>query len=160
MGNNLIMRSQDALAAKEASCFVTIKGKRYLLINAKDISARVDKTKPVVDRMGDKMKGHKTTAMEGKGSATFWYNQSVFRELTTNYKDDLEGDLYFDMQIKNEDKTSSVGRQTCILKDCNLDSIVLAKMAAGDDLLEEDADFTFEDWNYPELFKQLAGTEA
>ena len=64
-------------------------------------------------------------------------------------------DLYFDIQVINEDPTSSVGRQTIILKDCNLDGGVIAKFNAGAEFLEEEYKFTFEDWEMPEKFKEL-----
>ncbi len=42
------------------------------------------------------------------------------------------------MQITNDDPTSGVGRQTIILKDCNLDGGTLAKFDANADYLEEE----------------------
>ena len=67
--------------------------------------------------------------------------------------------MYFDIQITNEDPVSSVGRQTVILKDCNLDGGVLAKFSAEDEYLEEELRFTFEDFEMPETFAPLAGME-
>lgn len=158
MDNNIVMRSADALSAKEAKCYATIENERYLLMNAKNIEATAKKNKVTVERMGARMVGHKTVGLEGTGSATFHYNMSIFRKLMTKYKDTGE-DVYFDMQITNYDKTSSVGRQTVILKDCNMDSSLLAKMSAGDEIIEETMDFTFDDWNYPEVFNMLNGMQ-
>lgn len=61
--------------------------------------------------------------------------------------------------ITNEDPTSSVGRQTVILKDCNMDGGLLAKFDADAEYLDEDMDFTFEDFEMPETFTMLAGME-
>ena len=66
-------------------------------------------------------------------------------------------DIYFDIQITNEDPTSSVGRQTVVLKDCNIDGGILAKFDADGEYLDEDMDFTFEDFEMPEEFKLLKG---
>ena len=63
--------------------------------------------------------------------------------------------MYFDIQVTNEDPTSAVGRQTIILKDCNLDGGTLAKFDATAKFLEEEYNFTFEDWEMPEKFKEL-----
>ena len=41
--------------------------------------------------------------------------------------------------------------------DCNFDSIVLAKFDADADYLDEDVDFTFDDFEMPEKFKLLQG---
>ena len=61
--------------------------------------------------------------------------------------------------MTNEDPTSSVGRQTVILKDCNIDGGILTKFDADAEYLDEDMDFTFEDFEMPEAFILLAGME-
>lgn len=53
-------------------------------------------------------------------------------------------DVYFDMIVENDDEESAAGKQTVLLIDCNLDSVILAKLDGdSDDALDEDADFTF-----------------
>ncbi|WP_219719915.1 phage tail tube protein, partial [Clostridioides difficile] len=59
----------------------------------------------------------------------------------------------------NEDPTSVVGRQTVVLKDCNMDSGIITKFDADGEYLDEDMDFTFEDWELVEKFNLLAGME-
>ena len=67
-------------------------------------------------------------------------------------------DVYFDIQVENEDPTSDAKRQTVILKGCNIDGGILAKFdASSDDPLDEDVDFTFEDFEMPEEFNLLNG---
>jgi hypothetical protein len=66
-------------------------------------------------------------------------------------------DIYFDIQISNEDPTSAAGRQTVVLTDCNMNGGVLAKFDAKGDYLDEDMDFTFEDFKIPESFDMLDG---
>ena len=44
-----------------------------------------------------------------------------------------------------------------ILIDCNIDGGVLAKFDADGEYLDEDMDFTFEDFKMPERFKDLDG---
>ncbi|HBG5949729.1 TPA: hypothetical protein KRH60_003852, partial [Clostridioides difficile] len=83
---------------------------------------------------------------------------SIFRELLYEYKETGE-DIYFDIQITNEDPTSSVGRQTIILEDCNMDSGIIAKFDADGEYLDEDMDFTFENWKLVEKFDIANGME-
>jgi hypothetical protein len=59
--------------------------------------------------------------------------------------------------VTNEDPTSGVGRQTVILKGCNLDGGTLTKFDADAEYLDESIDFTFEDFEIPEKFNVLAG---
>ena len=125
-------------------------------MQAINLEAEMKKTKTKVPILGKTGKGNKATGWEGSGKATFHYNTSIIRELLYLYKETGE-DTYFDIQITNEDPTSAVGRQTIILKDCNVDGGILAKFDADAEYLDEDMDFTFEDWEMPEKFKLLDG---
>ena len=137
-----IMKAKDAVAASLAECYVTIDGNRYNFMHAINLEATVEKTKTEVPILGKTGKGNKASGWKGTGSATFHYNTSVFRELLTKYKNSGE-DTYFDIMVINEDKTSAVGRQTVILKDCNVDGGVLAKFDTEAKYLDEEMDVTF-----------------
>ncbi len=150
------MHAKDAVSASLAECFVTIDGSRYNFMQAINLEAKMDKTKTEVPILGKTGKGNKATGWKGTGSATFHYNTSIFRQLLYRYKETGE-DVYFDIQVTNEDPTSSVGRQTVILKDCNVDGGLLAKFDADAEYLDEDLDFTFDDWEMPEVFNTLSG---
>lgn len=158
MAKNQIMHAKDSVSAALAECFVTIEDKRYNFMQAINLEASIEKNKTEVPILGKTGKGNKATGWTGTGSATFHYNTSVFRELLKRYKDTGE-DIYFDIQVTNEDPTSSVGRQTVILKDCNLDGGIIAKFDADEEYLEDEFDFTFEDFELPEKFSLLAGME-
>ena len=150
------MDAKDTISAKAAECYVTIGGARYNLMSAIDLEARLEKTKTEVPILGRMSKGHKAVGVSGAGSATFHYNTSVFREYMKRYQDTGE-DVYFDIQITNEDATSAAGRQTVILRDCNIDSLIIAKFDADGEYLDEDFDFTFEFFEMPETFTTLQG---
>lgn len=149
------MRGRDAISAHLAQCYVTIDGDRINFMQAIELTAEIEKTKTEVPILG-KGKGHKASGWSGTGSARFHYNTSVFRRLLKRYKDTGE-DVYFDIMVINEDPTSAVGRQTVILRDCNMDGGVLAKFNAEDEFLDEEFEFTFEDWELQDSFKDLAG---
>lgn len=154
--DNPIMNAKDSVSASLAECFATIEGNRYNLMQALNLEAKLEKTKTEVPILGKTGKGNKATGWKGTGSATFHYNTSIFRELLERFKNTGE-DIYFDIQVTNEDPTSAVGRQTVILKDCNIDGGILAKFDADGEYLDEDMDFTFEDFEIPEKFKLLNG---
>jgi len=156
MLSNQIMNAKDTVSASLAECFATINGNRYNLMQAINLEAKFEKTKSEVPILGRTGKGNKTTGWKGTGSATFHYNTSIFRELLYLYKETGQ-DVYFDIQVTNEDPTSSVGRQTIIFKDCNVDGGILAKFDADAEYLDEDLDFTFEDFEMPEKFSMLNG---
>lgn len=150
------MHARDAVSAKLASCYVTINGERFLLMQAKDLEAKIEKNKVEVPILGRTGIGHRATNWNGSGSMTIYSNTSRFTELLKRYKDTGE-DIYFDIQIRNADPTSTVGAQTIILKDCNLDAGTIAAFDADGDWLEQSVDFTFEDFEMPEKFRDLDG---
>lgn len=159
MGQNVTMAAKDTICAALAECFVTVGTRRYNLMQAIKVEAKFKKKKKTVPILGKTGSGNKATGWEGTGTCTLHYNTSIFRQMMLDYKNTGE-DVYFEMQITNEDPTSSVGRQTIVLMDCNIDGGILAKFDAGADYLEEDVEFTFDDFTMPETFKDLVGFVA
>ena len=156
MAGNVTMKARDAVSATLAECYVTIGTRRYNFMQAINLEAKFEKNKTEIPILGKTGKGNKTSGWKGTGSATFHYNTSVFRQMMLQYKETGE-DIYFEIQISNEDPTSAVGRQTMILVDCNIDGGILAKFDADGEYLDEDMDFAFEDFKMPETFDDLDG---
>ena len=156
MNGNVVMKAKDTVFAALAECFVIIGTNRYNFMQAINLEAKFEKTKTEVPILGKTGKGNKATGWKGTGSATFHYNTSIFRQMMLDYKDTGK-DTYFEIQISNEDSTCAAGRQTIVLVDCNIDGGILAKFDADGEYLDEDMDFTFEDFKMPEKFKDLDG---
>lgn len=152
------MRAQDAIAGSLGECYVTINGKRYFLMQLLSVEASMDKTKTKVSILGKSGKGNKSAGWEGTGTAKLHYCTSIFRELLYKYKETGE-DIYFEMQVTNEDPSSAAGRQTTTLIGCNLNGGTIAKIDADAETLDEDIEFTFEDWELPEKFATLSGMQ-
>ena len=152
------MKAKDALSAKLAECFITVGNNRYNFMQAINFEANFEKTKTEVPILGKTGAGNKSTGWKGTGSATFHYNTSIFREMMQKYKETGE-DIYFEIQVTNEDPTSAAGRQTVVFVDCNIDGGILAKFDADGEYLDGDMDFTFEDFKMPETFKLLDGMQ-
>lgn len=150
------MLAKDVNAASLADCYITLDGNRYHLMMAKNLSAKVEKDKKEVAILGRTGKGHKSTSWNGTGSMTIYQVSSLFTKLVERYKSTGE-DLYFDMQVVNQDPTSASGKQTVLLKNCNIDNVTICAFDADGDWLEQDMDFTFEDFEVPEKFNELAG---
>ncbi|WP_400194611.1 phage tail tube protein [Lysinibacillus telephonicus] len=148
------MHARDSISGSQGEAFVTIRNRRYNFAQLINIQADMAKTKTQVPILGKVGKGNKSTGAEYTGSATFHFNTSIFRDMLYRYKETGE-DLYFDIQLTNEDKSSTVGRQTIILKDCNLDGGILALIDTDAEYLEDSFEFTFEDWEMPEQFSIL-----
>ena len=158
MANVTIMKAKDAISARLAECYVTINGRRYNFMQMIDVEFTIDKTKGTVSRLGAVMAGHKSYGMEGTFSGNMHYNTSVMRELLADFKNTGE-DVYFEIQITNDDPASDAKRQTVIFYDCLTDGGVLAKFDADSDgeSLDESIEGTFDDFSIAEDFTELSG---
>lgn len=156
MDNAAIMSALDAVAGSQASAYVTIEGNRYNFMQLYNFESNMEINTTEVPILGKTGKGNKPAGWTGTWSGTAHYNQSILRKMWLEYKN--TGRLpVFDIQITNEDPTTSVGRQTIILKDCLTKGGTLAKFDADSDILDEDIEGTFDDWEMPEEFSPLAG---
>lgn len=154
--SNITMKAKDAISAKLAQCYVMIGDNRYNFMQMINFEASFEKTKAEVPILGKTGTGNKSTGWKGSGSATCHYNTSIFRQMMLDFKDTGE-DVYFEIQVTNDDPTSAAGRQTINFIGCNIDGGILAKFDADGEYLDEDIDFTFEDFKMSESFKLLDG---
>lgn len=149
------LNAPDTISGKEGRAYAKIDGNNEDLFFAKTIESTVEKSKSEVKAIGKRMTGHKTTGGNGTGSMTLYYMTPLFRQMIKQWKETGQ-DIYFDMVIENDDQESSAGKQSVLLIDCNLDSVVLGKLDGdSDDPLDEDVDFTFEDFNILTPFTQF-----
>lgn len=149
------LNAPDTISGKEGRAYAKIDGNNEDLFFAKTIESTVEKSKSEVKAIGKRMTGHKTTGGNGTGSMTLYYMTPLFRQMIKQWKKTGQ-DIYFDMVIENDDQESSAGKQSVLLIDCNLDSVVLGKLDGdSDDPLDEDVDFTFEDFDILTPFTQF-----
>ena len=149
------LNAPDTISGKEGRAYAKIDGNNEDLFFAKTIESTVEKSKSEVKAIGKRMTGHKTTGGNGTGSMTLYYMTPLFRQMIKQWKETGQ-DIYFDMVIENDDQESSAGKQSVLLIDCNLDSVVLGKLDGdSDDPLDEDVDFTFEDFDILTAFTQF-----
>lgn len=149
------LNAPDTISGREGRAYAKINGNNEELFFAKSVEASVEKSKSEVKAIGKRMTGHKTTGANGTGSMTLYYLTPLFRQMLKEWKD-TGVDIYFDLVIENDDPASSAGKQSILLMGCNLDSVVLAKLDGDSDApLDEDADFTFENFDILEAFNKI-----
>lgn len=149
------LNAPDTISGKEGRAYAKINGNNEDLFMAKNIESTVEKAKSEIKAIGKRMTGHKTTGGNGTGSMTLYYLTPLFRDMIKQWKE-TGADVYFDMVVENDDPESSAGKQSILLIGCNLDSTVLAKLDGdSDDPLDEDVDFTFEDFDILTPFTQF-----
>lgn len=154
-----IMEALDAVAGSQASAYITLAdGNRYCFMQLYAFESSMEITLTEVAILGKTGKGNKPAGWKGTWKASAHYNQSIMRKLLLEYK--KTGALStFDIQITNEDPTSTVGAQTIILKNCLSKGGILAKFDADSETLDEDIEGTFDDWEMPEEFINLTGMQ-
>lgn len=145
------MTAKDVIKGSLATCWVTIGDSVYNFAHAINLEATMEKNKTTAPVLGKTGKVNITSTWEGSGSMTMHYNSSIMRELLEKYKDTGE-ETYFEIMVVNEAPGSSVGKQTVILKDCSIDGGIIAKFDADADYLDEDVEFTFDDFEIDTKF--------
>lgn len=153
----MFFRNQDAISGKMARAYATINGRVEELFYAKSIEATIEKNKVDVPVLGKTTTPQRSAGWSGSGTLTIYYVTSLFRQLMVEYVK-TGRDFWFDLQVINEDPVSSAGKQTVVLKNCNLDSVVIAQFdATSDDMLEEEMPFTFDDVDILDSFNPITG---
>ncbi|MED3551017.1 phage tail tube protein [Cytobacillus praedii] len=145
------LQARDAISGQEGRAYATINGNVEEMFYVKTLEATVEKQKSEMKALGRRGTQHKATGWNGTGSMTIYYVTTRFRQLMLDYIKTGK-DVYFDIQIVNEDPTSSIGRQTVVLKNVNLDNVIMAKVDTESEFLEEETNFTFDDVDILESF--------
>lgn len=134
---------QEAVArmnVKQADGTTTVEELFY----GKSLEATCEIQKTEVKTLGKRGSQHKPNGWNGTGSLTIYYATSTFRKMAIDYmKNGIP--VYFDLTVINNDPASTIGPQTTLLKDCTLDSVLLAKFDVDSEVLDESMDFTFDD---------------
>lgn len=150
-------RETDAISGKQARAYITINGQVEELFYAKSLEATIEKNKVDVPVLGRTNTPQRSAGWSGSGTLTIYYVTSLFRQLMLNYIKTGQ-DFWFDLVVTNEQPGSAAGRQTVVLKGCNLDSVSAAQFdSTSDDMLEEELPFTFTDYDIQEQFNTITG---
>ena len=136
------LRAKDTVNGALGTCFAIIDGKRHELMQVKNIKAKVKKTRTSIPILGLTAKQHKSGGWEGTGTMTVYYVSSLFREVMLTYMQDGK-DTYFELLLTNEDPTGDTGRQTVLLKDVNIEEMLIGKLDVDEAAMEEEMKFTF-----------------
>lgn len=142
----------DAPSAKLATAFITIEGKRYSLLNAKDFEAKMSVETKEVPTLGRVVKGVKPTGATIKWKMTVYHCCEIFDKVVEQYKE--TGMMpTMDIQVTNDDPQTSVGKSTKILTDCILDGDVLLSMFDADgDFVEQSIEGYAQDFSRPDQY--------
>lgn len=148
------MKAGDAISGQEGRAYATIDGRVEEMFYAKTIEATAEKNKSEFKALGRRGVQSKAIGWTGTGSMTIYYATPIFRQMMIDYIK-TGRDTYFDIQIVNEDPNSGLGRQTIVLKNVNLDSVIMAKLDVDAEFLDEEISFTFDDVDMQDRFNSI-----
>ncbi len=139
----MALQTGDVINSKDAMVTATINGRVIPLIECTDFEAKLEKNKEDVQVLGSHWKHHKVTSIEGTGTLEGYLVSSMWIKYALPY---INGgaELYFNVTVDIEDKSSRTGKQTIQLTDVSLDDIPIADISADDSVLDWSSDFTFE----------------
>lgn len=149
------LKAGDTISGQEGRAYATINGQVEEMFYVRTLEATVERQKTEVRTLGRRGVQHKASGWTGTGTMTIYYVTSLFRQLMLNYIK-TGRDVYFDITIVNEDPTSTIGRQTVVLKNVNLDSVVVARLDTETEVLDEEVSFTFDDIDILDTFNAPA----
>lgn len=150
----MYMKAGDAISGKEGSLFATIDGNVVEVAECKNISAKITKNKTEFKALGYRGTQHKATGWSGTGTLVIHYASSKWSKMMIDYA--KKGiDTYFKLTLTNEDPTSSIGKQTVTLIDCNMDEAEIAKLDIDAEFLDQSMNFTFSDVDMIDEFSDL-----
>lgn len=147
----MFLKAGDIISGQEGKATATINGSIENLAYVKNLEATFEKQKSEIRVIGHRGTQHKTTGWSGSGSMNLYYITSLFREMALKYAK-TGVDTSFDVTIENNDPTSSIGKQTVVLYGVNIDSTIIAKLDVDNTELDEDIDFTFDDFDILDKF--------
>lgn len=147
------LSKDDAINAREGVIIANIDGKVKELAEIKTLTASIEFNKVDFKSLGTSAVQKKTTGWSGTGSMTIYYVTSEWNKIILQYTK-YKKVVNFDIIVKNEDSSSSIGKQRVKLSRCTLDGGDIAKMDADADFLEGSYNFTFEDWDLLDKFDE------
>lgn len=143
------MKASDTISGQEATATLLVRNADgtnsvETMFYAKNLEASAEIQKTEVFTLGKRGAQNKPNGWKGSGSMTIYFVTSLFRRMMLNYV--RTGVFtYFDITVTNNDPASSIGTQTVVLKNCCLDSVILAKFDVESEVMDENISFTFDD---------------
>ena len=145
--------ANDAISGKEGRAYAVINGRVEERFYCKDLEATAELKESDFNALGTRGTQTKITGWTGAGNMTIYYATSLFRMIVLEYI--KTGKMtYFDIQVVNEDPSSSLGKQTTILKNVTLSKVTMAKLDVEADFLDETVDFKYSDVDVLDQFGQ------
>lgn len=154
--NNNYLKLSDTLSGKEGVIFLTTPdGQNKTLFEIVQLDAKISFNKSQKTTLGNFMKQTKIVGAEGTGTLKMYLVSSDYVKMAIDYlRKGIMGELK--IQLINEDRQSSIGRQNIVLTGVVLDEILLGKIDVdSEDPIMYETGFSFYDVELLESFTSI-----
>ncbi|MGL5438803.1 MAG: phage tail tube protein [Filifactoraceae bacterium] len=148
------LRHADTINGSEGTASMTIDGRRYNLINLKNIEIKRELIKSSVRALGQRIEGQKVTGAKISGSATAYWNDDIREIAAEQY---LKTGIWpeISIQVFIEDPSSRTGSKIGVAKGVIFDSNILFQSKDG--VMEESFNFSANSYESLKKFNLLEG---
>ncbi len=143
--NEGYLLAQDSYRGAAGKAFVVIDGSNELLFGLKKFEASAEIQTGEFKVVGALTEQEKVKGLKYSGSATIYYGTPTLLKLLAEFKRTGKFPV-INFQITNDDPASSLGSQTVVLYNVILKKIPIAILDDSADSLQEDIQFTFNDF--------------
>ena len=144
-----VLLARDVINGQQGRATANINGSVQDMFYVRNIEVTFTKNQAEVKTLDYSGTQHKAAGWSGSGTMNLYYMTTEFREQALKY---ASVDTYFTITITNDDPSSSIGTQTVVLYNVNIGTLILAKLDVDSDTLDEDVDFTFDDFDILDKF--------
>lgn len=137
--------AQDSYRGAAGKAFAIINGRNELLFGLKKFDSNAEIQTGEFKVVGALTEQEKPKGIKYSGSATIYYGTPTLLELLVEFKRTGKFPT-INFQITNNDQASSLGSQTVVLYNVLLKKIPIAILDDSADSLQEDIQFTFNDF--------------
>lgn len=148
------MEYSDSINGSEGIATMTIDGRRYTLINMKNIEIKQELIKSAVRALGHRVEGQKVTGIKYTGSATGFWNEDI-REIAAERYTKTGVWPEISIQVQVDDPSSKAGSKIGVAKGIIFDGNIL--MQAKEGVMEESFNFTANSYESLKKFNILEG---
>lgn len=148
-----LLQAEDMQSGYDGIIYATINGRRFPIGYAISFNTSAKKTKTKCAVLGRRAKVNKSGPLEYSGKMKLYYAQDDFRELMDLYKQGY--DTYFEMQAINKGTGTKAGKRDVIYYGVNIDDMDLSKLDAESEVLTEEFNFTYEDYEVAKKFNKM-----
>lgn len=138
-------RIKDLVTGSEGSAYITVDGQNRYFFELSKIESNIEFTVVAKKLLGHRMKQHKVTSAEGKGSMSMYNVSPAALAIYQQYIKEGKTPA-ISIQTTNEDPASTIGRRVVVMRNCILAKVPVAYLEDGsEELNTTDTDFTFDD---------------